>query len=145
MSNIGQIFSPLNTSVSALRAQRERIDVVSSNLANAETTRTSEGGPYQRKQTVFESVLSDVQAADGASPSVGVRVAATLTDSRPPIKVNMPGHPDADANGDVLMPDISVSEEMVDLMSASRAYEANAAAFKITRAMFQRTLELGRM
>lgn len=147
MPNVSRIFAPLDTSVSALQAQRHRIDVVSSNLANAESTRTPEGGPYQRQMVVFEAVLNDARnAAEGMIGSGnGVRVAATVKDTdRQPIKVHMPGHPDADADGNVRMPDIRTAEELADLMSAARSYEANAAAFKITRTIFQRALELGR-
>jgi flagellar basal-body rod protein FlgC len=143
MSTVSNIFGPMNTSVSALRAQRQRIDIVSSNLANAETTRTPQGGPYQRQQVVFEAVMNDV-ANEVVGRPAGVRVSSITTDARPPIKVHMPGHPDADAQGNVMMPDVRVAEEMADLMSASRSYEANAAAFKISRQMFQRSLELGK-
>lgn len=148
MPNISRIFGPLDTSVSALQAQRHRIDVVSSNLANAESTRTEEGGPYQRQLVVFEAVLNDAQNAvnGNGGGGQGVRVAATVKDAdrEQGIKVHMPGHPDANANGDVTMPDIRTAEELADLMSAARSYEANAAAFKITRTIFQRALELGR-
>jgi flagellar basal-body rod protein FlgC len=143
MSTIGNIFAPMNSSASAMRAQRLRVDVVAGNLANAETTRTPQGGPYQRQQVVFEAVMN--QAINGTEAGAsGVRVVSTGSDGRQPIKVNMPGHPDANAQGDVLFPDVRVAEEMADMMSASRAYEANAAAFKISRSMFQRALELGR-
>lgn len=140
-------FRSLDISVSALKAQRARMDVVSSNLANAQTTRTPEGGPYQRQQIVFEAVLQDAtgiaQGADQGSAG-GVRVAEVSKDARPPIVVHMPGHPDADANGNVLMPDVRPAEEMVDLIAASRSYEANAAAFKLSKQMMQRALEMGR-
>lgn len=143
MADIGQTFRAMDISVSALQAQRKRMDVVSSNLANAESTRSATGGPYQRQQVVFETVLDDAQKSLSAHPG-GVRVSAIVSDPRPPVKLHMPGHPDADANGDVLMPDIRPAEEMADLLSAARAYEANAAAFKITRSIIQRSLELGR-
>jgi len=143
MNTISSVFAPMNTSLSAMRAQRQRVDIVSSNLANAETTRTPQGGPYQRQQVVFEAVMNEV-ASEVIGRSSGVRVAGITTDTRPPIKVHMPGHPDADGQGNILLPDVRVAEEMADLMSASRSYEANAAAFKISRSMFQRSLELGR-
>jgi flagellar basal-body rod protein FlgC len=141
MNEIGQAFGALDTSVSALQAQRRRMDVIASNLANAESTRSPQGGPYVRQQVVFEAVLNEAQGGVSAG---GVRVAATVADSRPPLRVHLPGHPDADTNGDVLMPDIRPAEEMADLLSAERAYEANLAAFKITRGLFQKALELGR-
>lgn len=141
-------FNSLDISVSALSAQRKRMDIVSTNLANAESTRTAEGGPYQRQQVVFEAVL---QEAAGISPSGGeqgsaggVRVAEIHKDERPPIIVHIPGHPDADANGNVAMPDVRPAEEMVDMIAASRSYEANAAAFKLSKQMMQRALEMGR-
>jgi flagellar basal-body rod protein FlgC len=142
-------FNSLDISVSALSAQRKRMDIVSSNLANANTTRTADGGPYQRQQVVFEAVLQaakvDPPMGEGPNTPVGgVRVAEITKDARPPIMVHMPGHPDADANGNVLMPDVRPAEEMVDLMSASRSYEANATAFKLSKQMMMRALELGR-
>ena len=136
-------FNALDISASALRAQRTRLDVIASNLANAESTRTQNGGPYRRQMVVFEALMG---AAPGTSERVGngVRVSSVATDQRPPIALHMPGHPDADANGNVLLPDIRPAEEMTDLLTASRAYEANLAAFKIGRSMFQKALELGR-
>ena len=143
MGDIGQTFRVMDVSVSAMQAQRKRMDVVTSNLANAESTRSASGGPYQRQQVVFESMLGDAVGNRQAEPG-GVRVSAVIPDTRPPVKLHMPGHPDADANGDVLMPDIRPAEEMADLLSSARSYEANAAAFKITRSIIQRSLELGR-
>ena len=140
-------FRSLDISVSALSAQRKRMDIVSTNLANAESTRTEEGGPYQRQQVVFEAMLQDATgfAQNGEQGSAGgVRVAEIKKDERPPIIVNIPGHPDADANGNVAMPDVRPAEEMVDMVSASRSYEANAAAFKLSKQMMQRALEMGR-
>ena len=138
---VSPIFRGLDISVSALQAQRRRMDVVAANMANAESTRTPGGGPYQRQHAVFEAVLAD--ARDGTSAGAGVRVAAVVKDSRPPVSVHMPGHPDADASGNVLMPDIHPAEEMAEMSNASRAYEANAAAFKITRGMMLKALDLG--
>lgn len=140
-------FRSLDISVSALNAQRKRMDVVSTNLANAESTRTAAGGPYQRQLVVFEAVLQDATAAQQGGPDStagGVRVAEVGNDTRPPLVVHMPGHPDADANGNVMMPDVRPAEEMVDMISASRSYEANAAAFKLSKQMMQRAIEMGR-
>ena len=137
----GQLFRVMDVSVSALQAQRQRMDIISANIANAESTRAADGRPYQRQQVAFDTILKDAQ---GLSPTgEGVR-ATVVKDPRPPIHVHMPGHPDADANGFVLMPDIRPAEEMADLISASRSYEANAAAFKINRSILQKSLELGR-
>lgn len=136
------MFGSMDISLSAMRAQRQRIDVVASNLANADSTRTTQGGPYKRQQVVFEAVLQN--ASGSSSGPAGVRVASIVSDPRPPMVVHNPGHPDADANGNVLMPDIRPAEEMADLISASRFYEANSAALKITRAMFQKSLDMGK-
>ena len=145
MADIGQTFRGMDISVSAMQAQRKRMDIVTSNLANAESTRSAGGGPYQRQQVVFESMLGEAVGPRSAEPGPGgVRVSAVIPDTRPPVKLHMPGHPDADANGDVLMPDIRPAEEMADLLSSARSYEANAAAFKITRSIIQKSLELGR-
>jgi flagellar basal-body rod protein FlgC len=148
VSDLNVMFSGMNASVSALQAQRQRMDVIASNLANAESTRTSKGGPYIRQQVVFEAVLEEAQNELGrqgpAIPAGGVRVASIASDPRPPVKVHMPGHPDADANGNVLMPDIHPEQEMVDLINASRSYEANSAAFKISRGLFQKALDIGK-
>ena len=137
-------FNALSISTSALKAQRARLDVIASNMANSETTRTSEGGPYKRQTIAFESMLHQSQGSSVFAGS-GVRVSSIGADNRPPITVHLPEHPDADVNGNVQMPDIRPAEEMADLLTASRAYEANAAAFKISRSVFQKALELGRI
>ena len=141
------IFSALKISSSALTAQRRRIDVVSSNLANIETTRTPEGGPYQKRDVVFRAAPQS-----GASPfdlaldtaAEGVEVAAIRTNPAPPRMVYDPSHPDADAQGFVAMPNINLMEEMVDLMSASRSYEANVTAIQSAKRMALKALEIGR-
>ena len=145
MAGINAMFDSMNVSLSALQAQRRRMDVVAGNLANAESTRSPQGGPYQRQQVVFETVLNDAIASpDGQSAGQGVAAVSVVPDRRPPIPVHMPGHPDADANGNVLMPDVRPAEEMADLISAARSYEANAVAMKISRGVMQRAIELGR-
>lgn len=145
MAGINGMFNSMNVSLSAMQAQRRRMDVVAGNLANAESTRSAQGGPYQRQQVVFETVLNDaINPADGQNAGQGVAAVAVVPDRRPPIAVHMPGHPDADANGNVLMPDVRPAEEMADLISAARSYEANAVAMKISRGLFQRAIELGR-
>lgn len=122
-------------SASGLTAQRTRLNVTAGNIANVETTRTPAGGPYRRLQPVF--------AARGRNPG-GVEVVGIATDPRDPRRVYQPGHPDADAEGFVAYPNVKVVEEMVDLVSATRSYEANAAAFNAAKSMAQRALELGR-
>ncbi len=122
-------------SASGLAAQRARLNVIAANLANMETTRTDEGGPYRRRQVVF--------ASRGGNPG-GVEVAGVAADPREPRRVYQPGHPDADPQGFVAYPNVNLAEEMVDLVSATRSYQANAAAFNAAKAMVQHTLELGR-
>lgn len=122
-------------SASGLSAQRARLDVVASNIANVETTRTPAGGPYRRLQPVF--------AARADNPG-GVDMIGLLADARPPRRVHQPGHPDADPEGFVAYPNVNIVEEMVDLVSATRSYEANAAAFQAAKAMAQEALDLGR-
>lgn len=121
-------------SASGLLAQRIRIDTIAANLANAETTRTAGGGPYQRKQPVFQEDLEHG----------GVTITEIVADPRPPTRVYQPGHPDADTTGYVLMPNVDPMEEMVNLVAASRAYEANVTALNATKAMVRKSLELGR-
>ncbi len=133
------IFKNFEVSASALIAQKVRLNTIASNLANANTTRTPEGGPYRRRDVVFSSVLVDEMKG-----LEGVRVIDVVEDSSPPKVVYAPGHPDADRNGFVKMPNINVIEEMVNMMIATRAYEANVNAFNITKAMYQKALELGR-
>jgi flagellar basal-body rod protein FlgC len=140
---MADLLDTLNIAGSGLAAQRVRMQTVSSNLANAQTTRTAEGGPYQRKAPVFraESLSSFGAALDRELSSVEVESIHTDTDVR---WVHDPNHPDADEQGMVAYPDIDVLAEMVDLMTASRAYEANANAVEVTRDMASRALDIGR-
>lgn len=132
-----------NVSASGLTAERTRLHTVSSNLANARTTRTAEGGPYQRKSPVFEAVPVD-PFGDALDRAVaGVRVADIQSQPGEGARVHDPSHPDADAEGFVTMPDIDILQEMVDLMGASRAYEANLNALSATRDMALHALEIG--
>ncbi len=133
------IFRSFDVSASGMAAQKRRIDTIASNLANINTTRTPEGGPYRRRDVVFETVLID--ETEGLE---GVRLQDVVEDQRPPRAVYDPGHPDADENGYVLMPNIDLIEEMVNMMLATRAYEANVNAFNITRTLYQKALEIGR-
>lgn len=114
----------LNIAASGLGAERLRMEVVANNIANASVTRTPEGGPYRRRDVVFETVLSGVEA-NGEPGLGGVRVAGMVADQSELPRVYNPGHPDADADGLVAMPNVDLPVEMVNLITASRAYEAN--------------------
>lgn len=133
-------FNLLKISASAMAAQRERMNVIASNLANVNSTRTEEGGPYKRRDVIF----STVPLEDNPVELEGVKVEKIVKDDRPPRMVYDPGHPDADDQGFVAMPDINVIEEMVNMMTAFRAYEAAVATFNTSKMMFLKTLELGK-
>ncbi len=128
-------------SSSALESQRVRMNTIASNMANAQTTRTENGGPYVKKDVVFHTM--PVNAKTDRSLE-GVKVSGIVEDTKPPIVIYDPGHPDADENGNVSMPNINVIEEMVNMMMAFRAYEANVRAFNTSKGMYQKSLELGR-
>lgn len=139
------LLSGISSTASALDAERIRMDVVSQNIANVDTTRGPDGKPYQRQQVVFESVLQAQQASDGLNmPSQSVRVSRIENDPRPPRMIYNPGHPDANKEGMVAMPDISIHQEMVDMISASRTYEANLAVVKNSRSMAMQALSIGK-
>lgn len=123
---------------SALTAERARLDTISENIANAETTRGVDGKPYRRKEVVFEMIQDE---AGGAG---GVRVAEVIESKQPAPRVYEPGHPDADAQGYLELPNVNIVDEMVDLTAASRAYEANIAAINTGKQLFARALDLGR-
>jgi flagellar basal-body rod protein FlgC len=129
-----------------LQAEQLRMEVISQNIANARTTRTSSGGPYQRQAVRFSEALGE--ALSGVDTTRGDRNAMPrleiLPDTRPPVRVHQPGHPDADGEGFVSYPAISVHEEMADLVSASRTYEANLAVIRNGRALAQQALSIGR-
>ncbi|MGA2272281.1 MAG: flagellar basal body rod protein FlgC [Bryobacteraceae bacterium] len=140
------LFSALSVGASGMAAQRARAELLVENLANAETTRTPEGGPYRRKDAVFEStpIGSPFSSVFGQEMEAanGVSVAAVVTDTRDPEKRYLPGHPDADANGYVAFPRVNPAEDMVDLMGAARGYEANVAAIGAVKDMIQRSIDL---
>jgi flagellar basal-body rod protein FlgC len=148
------ILETMRVSLSALTAQRVRMDVTASNLANVDTTRTPQGGPYLRRQVVFATEqLSPfarlVQTRTGlveTTPSAGrgVQVAGIVVDRRAVREVYDPTHPDADANGIVRYPDIDVVSEMTNLMAATRAYEANVTVLDALKTMAMRALSIGR-
>ncbi|MGC8744159.1 MAG: flagellar basal body rod protein FlgC [Verrucomicrobiia bacterium] len=132
----------VQSTVSALEAERVRMEVISQNIANAYTTRGLDGKPYQRQQVVFENVLNTAMGLE-AEPAT-VRVARVVKDNRPMPKLYSPGHPDADKNGMVTMPNVNIHEEMVDMISANRSYEANLAVIKTARNMVMQTLSIGK-
>jgi flagellar basal-body rod protein FlgC len=135
------LFDALDASGSALSAERLRMDVTAENLANAQSTRSADGsGPYKRKQVVLEQAGSSF--ADSLQAARGVRVAGIVEDSTPARRIYDPGHPDADAQGYVTMPNVNTVTEMTDLIGASRAYEANVTAMQTAKSMFARTLDL---
>ena len=139
------LFDALDTSGSALSAERVRMDVTAENLANAQSTRTANGqGPYRRKEVILQEAGVGVGAsfADSLRVARGVKVAGIVEDPSPSRKVYDPGHPDADAKGYVSMPNVNTVTEMTDLIGASRAYEANVTAMQTTKTMFARTLDL---
>jgi len=140
------LFGMLEVSGSALTAERQRAEVVTSNMANAETTRTAEGGPYQRQLVVFHARQARqfpmMLAALGSTATRGVQVDQVVADGKPPIRRYQPGHPDADAQGFVAYPAIDPVEETADLLGAVRAYELNASAVQATKTMIQQSLDL---
>ena len=139
------LLTGINNTSSALTAERVRMDVISQNIANANTTRDLNGKPYQRQQVVFETVLNQQQGFDGSLRGEGgLRVSRVEKDQRPARLVFSPGHPDADENGLVAMPNINIHEEMADLMVSSRAYEANLVVVRSARAMALQTLAIGK-
>ena len=136
------ILSGIRSTAAALDVERTRLDVISENIANAHTTRGPDGKPYQRQVVVFETALQ--QASGAAGQAHTLRVARIQKDARPPQLVYEPGHPDADARGMVALPNINIHEEMADLISASRTFEANLAVVKNARSMALATLSIGK-
>jgi flagellar basal-body rod protein FlgC len=137
--------SAVDAAASALQAERARIEVAVSNLANIESTRGSGAGPYRRRDVVLQS--APVESFDrvlGRASATGVRVAAIVEDTTEPRRRYEPSHPDADAEGYVALPNVDPAEEMVDMLSAARAYQANLTAINLIRDMVQKALDLGR-
>jgi flagellar basal-body rod protein FlgC len=142
-------FSSMRVSASGLDAQMKRMNTISSNIANAETTRSPEGGPYKRKDPVFaaqtdrESFGEVLQNAMDENVQ-GVQVTEIAEDPRPPRMVYNPSHPDANAEGYVAMPNVNTVEEMANMISAQRSYEADITAMNAAKAMANKALEIGR-
>lgn len=139
-----QILTGVQNTAAALSAEQTRLDVISENIANANTTHGVDGKPYQRQVVVFESALQQAMNSDGSVQTPPVQVARIEKDDSAPIKVYEPGNPDADATGMVSQPNINISEEMADLISASRTFEANLAVVKNARSMAMETLSIGK-
>jgi flagellar basal-body rod protein FlgC len=143
------LYDALHTSSSGLAAQRLRMNLLSANLANVNTTRTPEGGPYRRKEVVFEARPAAVSFRDvlrsrhQRQPSE-VHATQIIEDQRPPIVKYAPHHPDADEKGYVALPHINVMEEMVNMISATRSYEANVTAVRAAKDMALKALEIGK-
>ncbi len=142
-------FKSMNISASGLAAQRLRMNVLSTNLANAQTTRTPEGGPYRRQDVVFSAVPTGNPFEDFLDETMDtqlrkVSVVDIHQDTKAPKEVYNPAHKDADANGYVKMPNIEVMAEMVNMITATRAYEANITALNEAKSMAMKTLEIGR-
>jgi len=139
------LFRALDISASGLTAQRSRMEVIAENLANSETTTTASGGPYRRRAVLLEALDGRTFPAmlrrDGM-PDGGVQAARTIEMSDPPRRVFQPGHPQAGADGFVNFPSVNPLSEMVDMLSTTRAYEANATAFQATKSMGLKLLEL---
>jgi len=143
------LFNSMNISSSALSAERTRMNLISSNLANANATRTPEGGPYKRKDAVFASTPAEngfSRALNSATGQGGRQVAIQqiLEDQNPPRMQYDPAHPDANAQGYVAMPNVNVIEEMADMINATRSYEANVTAVQAAKSMAMKTLEIGK-
>jgi flagellar basal-body rod protein FlgC len=138
------LFGSLDISASGMAAQRTRAEVITENLANAETTRTPDGGPYRRKDVVFEtgSGASFASVLGDAMVPGGVSVSSINVDQGDPEQRYQPGHPDAGPDGYVAYPRINPAEEMVDLMSASRGYQANIASMSAVKDMIQHSIDL---
>ena len=141
------LFSSLSVSASGMDAQRTRAELLVENLANAETTRTPEGGPYRRKDVVFQSQevgspFSGVLSDEMNGSSTGVGISNVIVDQRDPEKRYLPGHPDAGPDGYVSFPRLNPAEEMVDLVSASRGFQANVASMTSVKEMLQRSIDL---
>ncbi len=142
-------LTSLKISSSGLAANRKRMGAISSNIANAQTTRTAEGGPYRKKEVVFGSEparesFGEILEGELDEKAQSVHATEVISSNKPPILKYEPNHPDANKEGYVAYPDINVMEEMADMISASRAYEANISAMNTTKSMAMKALELGR-
>ena len=140
-SPVANVF---DISASALAGERMRVAVIAQNIQNAQVTRMPDGQPYRRQRVLFESVLKVAKGQKGDGLPVGGVRARVAPDNSPFQRVKQPGHPDADKDGWVTMPNVNILDEMVDLLDASRTYEANLTALKSYRQMMQQTIEMAR-
>ncbi len=145
------IFQAIDVSATGLTAERLRMDIISKNIANANTTRTSSGTPYRRQMPVFKESSSNLTFSEalktakyGGKIGNGVEVAAIKEDLTPFKKIYDPGHPDADKDGYVQMPNVDIITEMINMISSTRAYEANVTALNSTKSMAIKAIEIGR-
>lgn len=149
------LFNALRTTASALTAQRLRLDIIANNIANAETTRTAEGGPYQQSSVVFSpraevrpfrlpSLVRHARLRASSESQRGVQVTAIVQDETPGNRVYDPNHPDADEAGFVTYPNVNLVTEMTDLLSATRSYEANVTVLNAVKQMALKALDIGR-
>jgi flagellar basal-body rod protein FlgC len=138
------LLDTLQITASGLTAQRLRLQTVASNMANARTTRTDEGGPYKKQLPILQAVSDDPFGTNLERAMSQVEVMGVVESDDPPVMVHDPGHPDADAEGYVAYPNVNVLEEMVDLMTTARTYEANANVLDVTEGMASNALEIGR-
>ncbi|OFZ81811.1 MAG: flagellar basal body rod protein FlgC [Bdellovibrionales bacterium RIFOXYD1_FULL_44_7] len=146
---MADFFSSMRVSASGLDAQTKRMNTISSNIANAETTRTDEGGPYRRKDPLFAATtdresFGEILQNELDEQVQGVLVESVVEDQRPPRMVYNPSHPDANEEGYVAMPNVNTVEEMANMISAQRSYEANVTALNSAKQMAQKALEIGR-
>ena len=138
-------LTSFRVSASGLSAQRLRLNMIAENLANAQTTRTPEGGPYKRKDPVFRAkAFDEMLSREQMAATTGVTVERIHVDERPPRLQYDPSHPDANAEGYVAMPNVDPVAEMVNMMAASRAYESNVSVLNASKAMASKALEIGR-
>jgi flagellar basal-body rod protein FlgC len=138
------MFIDFSVSASGMEAQRLRLNTISSNLSNANTTRGLNGEPYRRRDVVFEADYSFEKVLSNSGYSVPVRVKGVVEDQSPFKTIYKPGHPDADNNGYLRLPNVNIVEEMVNMISAMRAYDASISSFKTSRDMMNKALQMGR-
>ena len=139
-----QILAGIQNTTAALQAEQTRLNVISENIANANTAHGVDGKPYQRQVVVFATALQQAMNADGSTATPALKVASIEKDTRDPVQIYDPGNPDADARGMISMPNINIHEEMADLISASRTFEADLAVVKNSRSMAMETLAIGK-
>ena len=142
------LFTAMDVSASAMTAQRRRLQLLVTNLANAQTTRTAEGGPYRRKDVVLQTKSFEpfwkVLAEEGEEVLQGVEVQRVITDKKPPVLVYEPNHPDANEKGFVAYPNVNPMEEMANFMASKRSYESNVRAFEAIKELVKKSMEIGR-